>query len=149
MDELLIDTSGDERRNYTGDAESERDYLPVRQSHESKSGCLGGLMFFTFIACISIIFACVAWMATSDMLALNQKDFTAVISLPSTIFTSETVDTVDEKGVKTGTKRVTHADIDYVADVLKDAGLVEYKWLFETFCRISKADRRKAQPRRV
>ena len=55
VDELLIDTSGDERRNYTGDAESERDYLPVRQSHESKSGCLGGLMFFTFIACISII----------------------------------------------------------------------------------------------
>ena len=96
VDELLIDTSGDERRNYTGDAESERDYLPVRQSHESKSGCLGGLMFFTFIACISIIFACAAWMAASDMLALNQKDFTAVISLPSTIFTSETVDTVDE-----------------------------------------------------
>ena len=140
VDELLIDTSGGERSNYTGDAESERDYLPVRQSHESKSGCLGGLMFFTFIACISIIFACVAWMAASDMLALNQKDFTAVISLPSTIFTSETVDTVDEKGEKTGTKRVTHADIDYVADVLKDAGLVEYKWLFETFCKISKAD---------
>lgn len=140
VDELFIDNSGAAHRNYTGDAESERDYRPVRQSHEAKSGCLGGLMFFTFIACISVIFACAAWMAASDMLALNQKDYTAVITLPSTIFESETVDTFDDDGVKTGTKRITHADIDYVADVLKDAGLVEYKWLFETFCKISKAD---------
>lgn len=140
VDELLIDNSGNEKRNYTGDAGSERDYRPVRQSHESKSGCLGGMMLFVFIACVSVILACVAWMAASDMLALNQKDFTSVVTLPSSIFESETVDTFDEKGVKTGTKRVTHADIDYLADMLKDAGLIEYKWLFETFCKVSHAD---------
>ena len=33
MDELLIDKSGNEQRNYTGDDESERDYHPIRQSH--------------------------------------------------------------------------------------------------------------------
>ena len=44
VDKLLIDASGEEARNYTGDAESERDYRPVRQSHESRTGCLGGLM---------------------------------------------------------------------------------------------------------
>ena len=140
MDRLLIDETGNETRNYTGDKESERDYRPVRQSHEYRSGCLGGLMYFTFIVCVSIVLACLAWMATSDMLALNKDDFTAVVTLPSSIFTSETVDKFDENGKKTGTKRVTHADMDYVADVLKDAGLIEYKWLFTTFCKISTAD---------
>ncbi|MBO5496068.1 MAG: endolytic transglycosylase MltG [Oscillospiraceae bacterium] len=140
MDRLLIDETGKETRNYTGDKESERDYRPVRQSHEYRSGCLGGLMYFTFIVCLSIVFACLAWMAASDMLALNKDNFTAVVTLPSSIFQSETVDKFDENGRKTGTKRVTHADMDYVADVLKDAGLIEYKWLFTMFCKISTAD---------
>ena len=140
MDRLLIDETGKETRNYTGDSESERDYRPVRQSHEYRSGCLGGLMYFTFIICVSIVFACLAWMAASDMLALNKDNFTAVVTLPSSIFQSETVDKFDENGRKTGTKRVTHADMDYVADVLKDAGLIEYKWLFSLFCKISTAD---------
>ena len=140
MDRLLIDETGNETRNYTGDKESERDYRPVRQSHEYRSGCLGGLMYFTFIICLSIVFACLAWMAASDMLALNKDNFTAVVTLPSSIFQSETVDKFDENGRKTGTKRVTHADMDYVADVLKDAGLIEYKWLFSLFCKISTAD---------
>ncbi len=142
MDKLLIDSTGRETRNYTGDAESERDYRPVRQSHEYHSGCLGGLMYFTFIVCVSIVLACLAWMAASDMLALNKENFTAGVTLPSSIFESETVDRFDENGKKIGTKRVTHADMDYVADVLRDAGLIEYKWLFTTFCKISTADQK-------
>ena len=142
MDRLLIDASGREKRNYTGDEESERDYRPVRQSHEYRSGCLGGLMYFTFILCVSIVLACLAWMAASDMLALNQENFTAVVTLPSSIFQSETVDKIDENGRKVGTRRVTHADMDYVADVLKDAGLIQYKWLFSMFCKISTADQK-------
>ena len=101
MDKLLIDESGEQAHNYTGDEESERDYRPVRQSHEYKSGCLGGIMFFVFILCVSVMLACLAWMAASDMLALNKDDFTAKVTLPMSIFTSETVDTFDEKGNKT------------------------------------------------
>ena len=140
VDKLLIDETGDEAFNYTGDEESERDYRPVRQSHEYKSGCLGGIMYFIFIMCISIILACLAWMASSDMLALNKPEYSASVTLPMSIFESETVDTLDEYGRKTGTKRVTHADIDYLADTLKEAGLIEYKWLFKAFCRISNAE---------
>ena len=140
VDELFIDKSGGQENNYTGDEESERDYRPVRQSHEYRSGCLGGLMYFAFILCVSVVIACVGWMAASDMLALNKDNFTAVVTLPSDIFTSETVDTFDSDGVKTGTKRVTHADIKYVAQALKDAGLIEYKWLFELFSSVSTAD---------
>lgn len=140
VDKLLIDETGDEAFNYTGDEESERDYRPVRQSHEYKSGCLGGVMYFVFIVCIGIILACLAWMASSDMLALNKPEYSASVTLPMSIFESETVDTLDENGNKTGTKRVTHADINYLADTLKEAGLIEYKWLFKAFCRISNAE---------
>ena len=140
VDKLFIDEQGDELPNYTGDEVSERDFRPVRQSRESKSGCLGGVMYFVFVVCVSVILACVAWMAASDMLALNQGDFTATVTLPSTIFETETVDTFDEDGNKTGTERVSRADIDYVASTLKEAGLIEYEWLFKFFCQISHAD---------
>ena len=43
VDRLFIDESGKKARNYTGDEPSERDYRPVRQSHEYRSGCLGNL----------------------------------------------------------------------------------------------------------
>ena len=140
VDKLFIDEQGDEVPNYTGDEESERDFRPVRQSRESKSGCLGGVMYFVFVVCVSVILACVAWMAASDMLALNQGDFTATVTLPSSIFETETVDTFDEDGNKTGTERVSRADIDFVASELKQAGLIEYEWLFKFFCQISHAD---------
>lgn len=140
MDKLFIDDGAEEEPNYTGDETSERDYRPVRRSREYKSGCLGGIMFFVFIVCISVILACVAWMAASDMLALNQENFTAVVSLPSSVFETKTVDTFDEDGNKTGTERVSSADVEYVSTALKEAGLIEYKWLFELFCKISHAD---------
>lgn len=141
VDKLFIDEDN-EKSNYTGDEESERDFHPVRQSHESKTGCLGGLMYFVFVLCLSVIFACVAWMAASDALALNKRDFEAEVSLPTEIFSSEAVETTDKDGKSTGTERITHADVDYVASELKEAGLIEYKWLFKGFCKLSHADRK-------
>ena len=140
VDRLLLDKTGDEAANYTGDEESERDYHPIRQSHEYRSGCLGGMMYFVFIICLGVVLACLAWMACSDMLALNKSEFTATVSLPMSIFESETVAKYDEDGKPDGTQRITRADMDYVADSLKDAGLIEYKWLFTAFCKLSHAD---------
>ena len=97
-------------------------------------------MYFVFIACVSIILACVAWMSAADALALNKEPYSAEVTLPADIFTSKTVEVVDKDGNVTGTKRVSSADIDYVADELKSAGLIQYKWLFKLFCRISNAD---------
>lgn len=122
--------------------ESERDYRPIRRGRDSRSGCLGGMMYFVFIICISVVLACFAWMAASDMLALNKDSFTATVNLPSSIFESKTVDKLDEDGNVTGTERITSADIEYIADTLKQAGLIEYDWLFEAFCKISHADRK-------
>lgn len=141
VDRLFLNDSGKDVRNYTGDKESERDYRPVRQSHERRSGCLGGLMYFIFVMCVSIILACLAWMSASDALALNKDYVEASIVLPTEIFTNELTEVEDDEG-KVTTKEVSHADISYVSSSLKEAGIIEYKWLFEFFCRISNADRK-------
>ena len=133
-------TASEESEEYGEEELTERDFRPVRRSREYRSGCLGGMMYFVFIACVSIILACVAWMSVADALALNKELYTSEITLPADIFTSKTVETVDEDGNVTGSKRVSSADIDYVADELKSAGLIQYKWLFKLFCRISNAD---------
>ncbi len=140
LDRLLLDKSGSEAVNYTGDEESERDYRPIRQSHEYKSGCLGGLMYFVFVLCLGVVLACLAWMAASDMLALNKDDFTVTVNLDQSHFPYVDVPTYDENGAIIGTERVRKADLDYVATALKDAGLIEYKWLFTAFCKLSHAD---------
>ena len=131
--------SGDEAE-FSEEELTERDFRPVRRSREYRSGCLGGVMYFVFIACVSIILACVAWMSAADALALNKEPYSAEVTLPTDIFTSKTVEIVDKDGNVTGTKRVSSADIDYVANELKTAGLIQYKWLFKIFCKISNAD---------
>jgi len=118
----------------------ERYYHPIRQRREYRSGCLGGIMYFTFICCVSLVLACFCWMAVSDVLALNGDSTTATVYLPSSIFTRKTVEEKDASGNVVGTKKVSSADIEYVSEQLKQAGLIDYKWLFELFCKISNAD---------
>ena len=106
---------------------------------EQRSGCLGGLMYFLFILCLSIALAFFAWMAASDVMALNKRTFTANVSLPTSAFSSETV-TVEKEDGTVEEKTVTHANLAYVSEALHQAGLVHYPWLFEFFCKISDAD---------
>jgi conserved hypothetical protein, YceG family len=97
-------------------------------------------MYFMFITCLSIAIAFFLWMICTDMLSLNKKAFEATVNLPTSAFTSETVESFDENGKATGTKNVTHVDINFLSDQLKNAGLIEYEWLFKLFCRVSNAD---------
>ena len=110
----------------------------IRKNREMRIGCLGGLMYFVFVVSVSIILACLAWMAASDVLALNKVSLSAVVELSDDIFTAETYEVTDENGNVT-TKTVTYADIDAVADILKECGLIEYKPLFKFYCKISNA----------
>ena len=118
----------------------ERDYRPVRLKREGRLGCLGGIMYAAFIICLSIVLACGAWMAASDVLALNKDAVTATVTLPKDIFKQTEREVKDEDGNVTGTKTVTSADMDYVASALKDGGIIEYKWLFKLFAKVSHAD---------
>lgn len=116
----------------------EREFRPVRRRRDAKIGCVGGLMYFVFVISVSVILACVGWMAATDVFALNKEEATVEITLPKSAFTEKEVE-VEEDGVVTGTETVTEADIDYVATALRDAGIIEYKSLFKLFCNISHA----------
>ena len=111
---------------------------PIRQRRDGRSGCLGGLVFFAFVLSLSIILACVGWMAASDVLALNKEPITATVTLDKAKFETREETVTQEDGTKK-TEEVRYADIDYVAGVLKDAGIIEYKGLFKLYCRFSHA----------
>lgn len=95
-------------------------------------------MYFLFILCLSVAIAFFTWMAASDVMALNKRSFEATISLPASAFTSEEVKVMKD-GQET-VKNITHADISYVSSALNKAGLVNYPWLFELYCKVSNAD---------
>ena len=117
---------------------TERDFEPIRPRRDGKTGCLGGLMYFTFVVCLSVLLACFAWMAATDVLALNKDPIESTITLPAEIF-EEREETLENDDGTTETVTVSYADMDFVADTLKDAGIIEYKWLFKVFCLFSNA----------
>ena len=131
------------REEKTGDPdpwEAERDYRPIRTRRDGRIGCLGGLMYAMFIISLSIVLAVFLWMSASDVLALNKPEGTVEVTLPAEIFSNRLVDVTDEDGNVTGTKTVRAADINSVSAILKDAGLINYKWLFRLYSGFSHAD---------
>ena len=119
---------------------TERDYMPIRFRRDSRLGCLGGLMYATFVISLSVILACVAWMAASDVLALNKEERTAEVTVPASVFSEKTVEITDEDGNVTDTETVKSADMDAVSRLLKDYGIINYKWLFRLYSSFSHAD---------
>ena len=103
-----------------------------------RSGCLGGLIYFAFVVSISIILACVGWMAASDVLALNKEPVTATVTLDKAEFKDVTISYTDADG--NAKERAGHqVSVGYVAKQLKDAGIIKYKGLFELYCSVSHA----------
>lgn len=112
---------------------------PIRKRRDGRSGCLGGLIYFAFVLSVSIILACVGWMAASDVLALNKEQVTATVTLEKDTFETKVTEVTDEDG-NTKEEKTRYADIGYIADLLKDSGIIEYKGLFKFYCAISHAD---------
>lgn len=105
----------------------------------AKHGALNGLLYIVFVLSVSVILACLAWLAATDILALNADDVTATIELPKDKFELVITETTDDDG-KTVKNKHYIADIDYVADELKDAGIIKYKWLFKIYCSLADAE---------
>lgn len=106
---------------------------------ENKSGLAGGALYFLFVISVSIILACLAWAAATDVLGFKSSDTVAQITLDKDRFTYQEVKVTDDDG-NTKTKKVHYADMSYVADQLKDKGIIKYKWLFKLFGSVYNAD---------
>ncbi len=116
-----------------------RDYMPVRTRRDSGTGILGGIMYFVFVISLSVVLACIAWMAANDVLALNKNLHESEVVLPKEIFTEKEIEAKDSNG-NAIVKKILVADTEYVAKTLKNMGIIEYPWLFKLFCDVSKAE---------
>ena len=115
-----------------------RDYMPVRFSRHGRSGLGGGILYALFIISVSVILACVLWMFAADVLALNKPDTVAVVTITEYIPGPDDTYNEDGKPVDEDGNVIT-ADVEQVASVLKDAEVIEFKWLFELFSQFSNA----------
>lgn len=116
----------------------DRDEAPIRQRRDGQTGCLGGVIYFAFVLSVSIILACVGWLAASDVLALNKDPVEATVTLEKSAFTEEQV-LVDNDDGTTSQQTIRTVDLDYVAKNLKTAGIIRYKSLFKFYCQFSHA----------
>ena len=112
---------------------------PVGNNEDGKKGLMGGALYFVFVISVSVILACLAWAAATDVLGFKASDTVATITLPKDTFTYEEVEYEDSDGNKK-TKKEHYADIGYVADELKEQGIIKYKWLFKVFAAVYNAD---------
>ncbi len=119
-------------------ASFDRDEAPIRQRRDGQTGCLGGVIYFAFVLSVSIILACVGWLAASDVLALNKDPVEATVTLEKDAFTEEQV-LVDNDDGTASQQTVRTVDLDYVAKSLKSAGIIRYKSLFKFYCQFSHA----------
>jgi UPF0755 protein len=110
-----------------------RNYRAIHIDRRHKTGCLGGLLYFLFVICLSAVLAFVGWIAANDVLALNKPDHVGTVVIPESAFTEK----VDEDG-----NTYQSADISVVADELKKGGFIDYPILFKVFARFAHADKK-------
>ena len=80
------------------------------------------LLYVLMVLSISALLAGIGWIWAGDVLALNKPAASAVITLPSDIFTPREVKSeVTTNGVtETVTKTISVADLNYVTDLLAE-----------------------------
>ncbi|MBR1842707.1 MAG: endolytic transglycosylase MltG [Oscillospiraceae bacterium] len=108
----------------------------LKRGSGRRTGLVSGILYFIFVLCISVVLASFGWLWAQDVLGLGGDGSEVAVTVPA--FAVSTIERTekDEDG-KEITKSVTIADIDAVADMLYDEGLIKYKWLFKLFCSFS------------
>jgi len=89
---------------------------PLRMRREKRTGLVGGLLLATFIICVSIVLASIAWMATVDILGFASEDELVNVQVPPG-FT-----------------------IEGIADMLYESGLIRHRALFILYAEYSNAE---------
>lgn len=120
---------------------------PPARRRRRRTSLVGALLYVAFVIGISVLLATFGWTLANDVLALNKVEHSAVITLPSDIFETKEVEVETEKDGETVTETqiVKTADVGYVAEKLKESGIIEHEWLFKLFAALTHSDT-KLQP---
>lgn len=88
---------------------------PLRPRREKRTGCIGGLLYGGFIISVSIVLAAMIWMGAVDVLGFGADD--------------EAVNVTIHEGI----------ELDDLLDILYEAGIIRYRFLFRWFAEFSGA----------
>lgn len=127
----------EERANPNGTTRRPRSSQQKKRKRSSGAKAAAAFLYVLVVIGASGILATVGWTWASDLLALNKEAKSAVIVISDDIVTETTEK--DENGRE---YTVSTVDLDYVTDQLKEAGLIEYKFLFKLFGKFSHAERK-------
>ena len=127
--------------DFEGEYRGAADPMPLSVRKEKKTGLVGGLLYGIFVICLGLIFGCLLWLGAQDVLALGRSDSEVTISIPASAFADKTEEETDEDGNVTEVTRNV-CDLDTLADIMYDNGLIRYKRLFKLYCKFSHADRK-------
>ncbi|MGM9607224.1 MAG: endolytic transglycosylase MltG [Oscillospiraceae bacterium] len=114
---------------------------PARRRRR-RTSLVGALLYVAFVIGVSVLLATFGWTLANDVLALNKVEHSAVITLPASIFETREVEEKVEKDGETVIEKkiVKEADVSYVAEQLKENGIIEHEWLFKLFAALSNSD---------
>lgn len=114
----------------------------ARTSHKKKrrrrsSGAKAAAAFLYVLIVIggAAVLATLGWTWANDLLALNKESAAIRITIAEDYFME--VEETDEEG---NTETVVRADMDKITAQLKEAGVIEYEFLFKLFSMFSNAD---------
>lgn len=91
---------------------------PLRLRRERTTGLVGGLLLATFVICVSLVLASVAWMFTMDVLGFGSADEIVNVTIPADF------------------------SIESVAEILYEAGVIQYRNIFLFYAEFSNAEER-------
>ena len=88
---------------------------PLRMRREKRTGCIGGILYGAFIISISILLAALIWMGVVDVLGFGSDDEAVNVHVTEDM------------------------DLDDVVDMLFEAGVIRYRFLFRRYAEFSDA----------
>lgn len=118
---------------------------PAPRKRRRRRRRMNPFLYMLLVIATSAVLAGVGWLWAGDVLALNKPAASATVTLPTDIFTDREVHSTstDAEGNKvTSTSTISTADMNYVADLLKDNGLIDYKGLFKVFCAVTGVEKK-------
>ena len=108
----------------------------LKRGSGRRTGLVSGILYFIFVLCASIVLASFGWLWAQDVLGLGGDGSEVAVTVPASVISTVERTEKDDDGNEIK-KTVTVADVDAVANLLYDEGLIKYKWLFKLFCSFS------------
>ena len=125
----------EERTNPNGPPRRTRSNQKKRRRRSSGAKAAAAFLYVLIVIGAGAVIATLGWTWASDLLALNKEPVSAVITITADMISE--VEKVDEEG---NPYAESHVDLDVVTRQLKEAGLIEYEFLFKIFGMFSSAE---------